>query len=131
MKQEAKVIRAAEQNMEFERRLAAKRAKKETTEDAMADKRRKINEEKEGKKRKVEDENGEEEADETRLMKRLREDEDEGMGGADDHGARGQGGDEGEDEGRGKRVRIGGVLVADAVKEIEKWIAGMRIDWEK
>ena len=62
---------------------------------------------------------------------RVKEDEDEEMGEADDQGAQGHGGDEGENEGRRKRVRIGGVLIEDAVREIEKWIAEVRIDWEK
>ena len=116
MKSEAKVQRAQALMEQFERRVAKKRVQEE---DKKEKKRRKIEEEAEmeAERGSVGSEKQPEQRSSTRDMiekekRRLEKEEEEAEGGG------------------GKRVRVGGMEVREALERIEVWINEVRLEWE-
>ena len=123
MKEETKVKRAAEQKLEFDRRIAAKRKKNEEEKDG---KKRKIVEELE--KQKASDTTGQTSSEKNDTTYSPAED-DEGMKEDEIGGTRGREGDDAEGEAK-KRLRMAGVEAKEALERIELWINEVKVQWE-
>ena len=129
MKHEAKVLRAAEQQEEFKRKVAEKRK----MEDNAAESRRRRVEGK-GSMSHYETEGARDVIVENEMDHDARHEDDrnEAMAETEPRATLVRVREDDSDTGEvRKRVRIGGVEAEEALKNIEKWIMEMRIEWER